>query len=211
MEPNQYVAPAACIQTFLKSAGGVRLSTHKRWVEAYQAYKELSAILSFVENPGTISQRSLEAAKINTNYRQALLQSNLKLDNGILYYHEPIVGLESYAKLQDVPAAFRNIVFIAFHSNPLGGHFNAARTFHHIHLRFYWPHMFTYIQRMCHSCPWCALTNPIQSKSRKLIYNFPIKALLWSSTSTDIKQGESQVSRGHPTILLLAVGCAHLL
>jgi hypothetical protein len=163
MEPNQYAAPAACIQTFLSGAVCVRLPTRERWVEAYKADKELSAILSFVENPGTTSQRSLGAAKINANYRQALRQSNLKLDNGILYYHEPIVGSESYAKLQVVPAAFRNIVFVAFHSNPLGGHLNAARTFHRIRLRFYWPHMFTYIQRMCHSCPGCALTNPTRS------------------------------------------------
>jgi hypothetical protein len=105
-----------------------------------------------------------------------LWQSNLKLDNGILYYHEPIIGLESYAKLQVVPAAFRNIVFVAFHSNPLGGHLNAARMFHRIRLRSYWPHMFTYIQWICHSCPRCALTNLTQSKSREIIYNFPIEA-----------------------------------
>ncbi len=136
MEPNQYAAPAACIQTFLNGTVGIHLPMRERWVEAYKADKELSAILSFVENPGTISQRSPEAAKINTNYRQALRQSNLKLHNGILYYHKPIVGLESYAKLKVVPAAFRNIVFVAFHSNSLGGHLNAARTFHRIHLRF---------------------------------------------------------------------------
>ncbi len=103
-------------------------------------------------------------------------QSNLKLDNGILYYHKLIVGLESYAKLQVVPAAFRHIVFVAFHSNPLGGHLNVAWMFHRIRLRFYWPHMLTYIQWMCHSCPGCALTNLTRSKSRELIYNFPIKA-----------------------------------
>jgi hypothetical protein len=176
MELNQYTAPAACDQTFLNGAVGIRLPTHEHWVEAYQADKELSAVLSFVENPGTISQRSLEAAKINANYRQALRQSNLKLDTGILYYHEPIVGSESYAKLQVVPAAFRNTVFIAFHSNPLGGHLNAAWMFNRSCLRFYWPHMFTYIHRMCHSCPGCAFTNPTRSKSRKLIYNFPIEA-----------------------------------
>jgi hypothetical protein len=176
MEPNQYATPAACVQTFLNGAVGVRLLTRECWVEAYTADKELSAILSFVENPGTISQRSLEAAKINANYKQALRQSNLKLDNGILYYQEPIVGLESYAKLQVVPAAFRNIVFVVFQSNPLGGHLNATRMFYRIRLRFYWPHMFTYIQWMCHSCPRCALTNPTQSKSCESIYNFPIKA-----------------------------------
>jgi hypothetical protein len=137
MEPNQYAAPAACVHTFLNGSVSIRLPRRKHWVEAYKANKELSAILSFVENPRTISQRSLEAAKINANYRQALRQSNLKLDNGILYYHEPIVGSESYAKLQLVPAAFKNIVFAAFHSNPLGGHLNVARRFHSIRLRFY--------------------------------------------------------------------------
>jgi hypothetical protein len=46
---------------------------------------------------GLISQRSLQASKLNANYRQALRQPNIKLVNGILYYHTPIVRSESCA------------------------------------------------------------------------------------------------------------------
>jgi hypothetical protein len=53
---------------------------------------------------------------------------------------------------------------------------NAYRTLHHLHSRFYWPGMYSYIKRMCNACPGCALANPTKSKSSKLVYNFPIKA-----------------------------------
>ncbi len=134
------------------------------------------AISSFVVNPGTVSQCSLKASKLNLNYHQALRQFHIKLANGILYYYEPIGGSASYAHLQLVPTAFWNIIFIAFHSNPLGGHLNAVRTFHQLRLWFYWPNMYSYISCMCHSRPRCTLTNPTHAKSSKLIYNFPIKA-----------------------------------
>jgi hypothetical protein len=155
-EPNQYAAPAACMQTFHNGAVGTRLPDHKRWIQAYQEDTKLSTIRAFVENPGTINQCSLETAKLNANYCQALRQSNIKLEHGILFYHEPIVGLESYAKLQLVPKALREIVFVAFYSNPLGGHLNATRTFHRIRLLFYWPQMYSYITKMCTACPGCA-------------------------------------------------------
>ena len=84
------------------------------WVKSYAEDPELLAVLNFVQNPGTISQRSLEEAKLDPNYWQALRQSSIHLDNGILFYHEPIAGSESFTKLQLVPLALRNIVFVAF-------------------------------------------------------------------------------------------------
>ena len=181
-EPNQFAAPAAyaptfpCVHTFLNRAIGTRIPDKDSWVKAYTNDPEMSSIISFIVNPGTISQRNLEAAKLNPNYRQALWQSNIKLDDGILYYHEPIAGSASYARLQLVPLAFRNIVIIAFHSNPSGGHLNVVRMFHRIRLRFYWRNMYSYISRMCSACPGCALTNPMRAKSRELLYNFTIEA-----------------------------------
>ncbi len=124
----------------------------------------MSSVLCFVENPGTISQRNLNKAKLNANYRQALRSLHIKLENGILIYCEPIAGSESYARLQLVPTIFWNIIFVDFHSNPIGGHLNVSCTLHCIHLWFYWPGMFLYIKKMCASCP------------GTLLYNFPIKA-----------------------------------
>jgi hypothetical protein len=103
-EPNQFAPPSACVETFLNGTIGVQMQSCKIWVKEYAGNLELLAVLKFVENPGTISQCSLNAAKLDPNYCQALWQSCIHLDNGIFYYHEPIAGSESYTKLQIVPA-----------------------------------------------------------------------------------------------------------
>jgi hypothetical protein len=103
--------------------------------------------------------------KLDYNYRAALRQSQIALKDGLLIYRKPIAGLESYARLQLVPAQYHNVVFVAFHTNPIGGHLNASWTFHRIRLCFYWPEMYAYITRMCSACPGCALANPTRAKS----------------------------------------------
>ena len=148
-DPRQYAAPAAFAQTFLNGAVGVWLPSHQDWVDAYTSDPIMSKIITFVQNPGLISNRSLEESNLNTNYRSALRQSLISLENGILIYRETIVGSESYTRLQLVPSQFRNIIFVAFHANPIGAHLNPYRTFHRVRLRFYWPGMYAYITKMC--------------------------------------------------------------
>ena len=94
----------------------------------------------------------------------------------MLILREPISGTSSFTRLQLVPNELVNIIFIAFHTNPIGGHLNAYRTYHRIWLRFYWPGMYAYVKRMCIACPGCALSNPTCGKSSELVYNFPIEA-----------------------------------
>jgi hypothetical protein len=98
------------------------------------------------------------------------------IEDGLLIYHEPIRGGSSYTRLQLVPSKFYNIIFITFHLNAIGSHFNPYRTLHHIHLRYYWLGMYSYIKHMCNACLGCALANPTKSKSSELIYQFPIEA-----------------------------------
>ncbi len=71
---------------------------------------------------------------------------------------------------------FYNIIFVVFHSNPIGGHLNACHTLHCIRLRYYWPGMYSYIKQLCAACPGCTLANTTKSKSPELVYNFPIEA-----------------------------------
>ncbi len=176
-KPNQYAAPAACIQTFLNGAIGVRLLTNKQWVQAYLDYPDTAAIVKFVQNPGTITNKSLDNAKSNANYRAALRQSHIMVEDGILILHEPIVGSESYACLRLVPSHFRNLIFITFYSNPLGAHLNATYTLHQMRLQFYWPGMYGYhITCTCNACLEWALTNQTRNHSRKLIYSFLVEA-----------------------------------
>jgi hypothetical protein len=89
-------------------------------------------------------------------------------------YQEPIRGSASCTHLQIVPKSLLNIVFVAFHANPIGGHFNAYRTLHRIRLQYFWPEMYSYIKKMCHACPRCALSNPGRRTSSELVYHFPI-------------------------------------
>jgi hypothetical protein len=173
--PNQFSAPAATIQAFVNGAIGVCLPSQERWIQAYSNDTEMSAIGNLVLNPTKINSSTLNA--VNHNYRALLRQSQIGIEDGLLIYHEPMHGGSSYSCLQLVPLEFHNIIFIAFHSNAIGGHLNAYRTLHHICLRYYWPGMYSYITCMCNACPGCALANPTKSKSSKLVYNFPIKAL----------------------------------
>ncbi len=110
---------------------------------------------------------------VDYNYRATLCQSLLVIKDDMLIFREPVRGGSSYTRLQLVPAEFYNILF---HSNAIGGHLNAYRTLHHIHLHYYWPGMYSYIKRMCNACPGCALANPTKSKLSELVYYFPIKA-----------------------------------
>jgi hypothetical protein len=173
---NQFAALVACAQAYLNGAVNVRLPRHDQWIAAYSRNDEMQAILRFVQNPGTIANAALVASGINFNFHNALWKLHITLKNGILIYRKPIVGSKSYARLQLVPSKFHNILFIAFHSNPIGGHFSIYHTLHRLRLHFYWPVMYKFIARMCDACPGCTLSNPTRSQSSKLLYNFPIKA-----------------------------------
>jgi len=175
-DSSHHAAPAATIQAFVSGAVGVRLPSKERWIQAYQDDKELSQVMAFVRNPSSMTSKALRESGINFNLREPLRRSLIKIEDGLLIYREPLAGSNSYTRLQLVPKEFYNILFVAFHSNPIGGHFNAYRTLHRLRLRFYWPGMYSYIVKMCNACPGCALANPTRQKSSELIYNFPIEA-----------------------------------
>jgi hypothetical protein len=163
LDPCQYAVPAAFAQTFLNGAVKVRLPSHQDWVDAYASDPVMSTIIKFIQNPGLITNKSLEESKLNANYRSALRQSLMFIENGIFSYQETILGSESYTRLQLVPSQFRNIIFVAFHDNPIGAHLNPYRTFHCVRLQFYWPGMYAYITRMCRA--WVCLRNPLISST----------------------------------------------
>jgi hypothetical protein len=52
------------------------------------------------------------------------------IEDDMLIFREPIRGSTSYTQLQLVPSGLHDIIFITFHSNPIGGHLNAYRTLH---------------------------------------------------------------------------------
>ncbi len=208
--PNQYAAPAACAQAFLNSAVGIRLPDKAQWVEAYSRDPVMKCIIGFVEHPGTISNKALEASGIDYNYYAALCQSRIVIEDGLLIYRKPIARSALYACLQLVPSKFFNILFIAFHTNPIGGHFNTYHTLHCMRLRFYWPGMYKYINCMCHACPGCNLANPTNSKSARLIYHFPIEAPMMVLYIDGYSAGKQVGFEGSKTYIIARCGMCTL-
>jgi hypothetical protein len=174
LTPHQVSAPAATIQTLLNGAVCTTLPSRSRWLEAYDNDREMIAIRNLILNPSLIKKSTLD--DVHYVYRMPLRKSQLCIEDGMLIFREPIDGSSSFTRLQLVPVELYNIIFIAFHANPIGGHLNQYRTLHRIRLRFYFPHMFTFVKRMCNACPGCALSNPTRRLSSELVYNFPIQA-----------------------------------
>jgi hypothetical protein len=171
--PKQYAAPAATIQAFVNSAIGSRLPSHSHWAQAYSDNPECSTLCHLAENSGVICKEALK--NIHYCYCQPLRQSHIVIEDNMLIYCEPIRGSRSYTWLLIVSKALFGVVFGAFHSNPIGGHFNAYCTLHCLRLCYFWPKMYSYFKKMCQACPGCALSNSSCCTSSELVYHFPIE------------------------------------
>ncbi|KAL3787769.1 LOW QUALITY PROTEIN: hypothetical protein HJC23_009820, partial [Cyclotella cryptica] len=171
-ESTPFAAAAATAQVLFNGATGISLPDTDTWICAYADDPETALIRHMIENPHTINKASL--SKLHYVYRGLIRRSQIVVTaNGMLALHEPIESTDDSISLQLVPRSLRNIVFIAFHANPIGGHFNAYRTFSRIRLRFFWPKMYHYISDLVHKCAACRLSNATLRKSSELVYNFP--------------------------------------
>jgi len=78
--PNQFAAPAATIQTLVNGAVCTRLSSRKRWVQAYTNDTELCAVRNLAVNPSLITSKTL--ATVNHNYLGPLCQLLISVEAG---------------------------------------------------------------------------------------------------------------------------------
>jgi hypothetical protein len=172
--PNQFAVLVATIQTLVNEAVCTCLPSWDCWVQVYNNNTKLCIVRKLVLNPSLISNK--QPLEVNHNYRRPLHQSLILIKDGMLILSKPICDSTSYTRLHLVPQELHNILFIAFHTNAIGGYLNVSRMLHRLRLCFYWPGMFAYVKRMCQACPGCTLSNPHRGKSSKLVNNFPIKA-----------------------------------
>ncbi len=171
-------------------------------MRALKADDELAAMRQLVNNPSLICNETLRS--INYAFHSALRRSLIVVEDELLIYREPISATGFYSRLVIVPREFYNILFVAFHTNPAGGHSNAYRTLHCLRLRYFWPGVWSYIKRMCAACPGCALANPTKGKSLEFIYNLPIEAQFRVLHVDAYTAGAHQGFEGSTTYL---VGC----
>jgi len=125
-------------------------------------------------NPGIASPTEL--SKVHYIYRQPVCDGLIVAKAGILFLHKLFKGNDNTIKLQLVPASLQDIVFVAFHANPIGGHLSAYKTYQKIRLRYFWPHLYKYCGKIAKACPGCSMAKLTRHISRKLVYSFPITA-----------------------------------
>jgi hypothetical protein len=131
-----FAAPAATAQIVFNGATGHTLPTPQRWLQEYQHDSETKLIIAMVKDLNLISKENLD--KIHYVYCRYLRSSMIVIDSdGMLRLNEPLAGSNDYNSLQIVPSSLRNLIFVAFHANPTGGHFNAYHTFTRIRLRYF--------------------------------------------------------------------------
>ena len=124
----------------------------------------------------------------------------------MLILRERIRGGPLFTRLQIVPEGLRDIIFVAFHSNPVGCHLYAHHTLHCLRMHYHWPEMFLSIKRMCHACPGCSLSNPSRSLSSDLVYHFPIEAPFRVLFADTYSAGKHSGFEGSKVYLLVSDG-----
>jgi hypothetical protein len=141
-------------------------------MHTYAHDPETALIRQMILQPHTITKDSI--LKLHYVFRGLICHSQLMItDDGMLAIHESIESTNDSILLQLTPRSLHNIVFIAFHSNPIGGHFNAYHTFSHIRLCFFWPKMYHYATDLIQKCAACCLSISMLRKSSELVYHFP--------------------------------------
>ena len=114
---SNQVAPAATIYSLLNGSTSIKLPDRYAWESAYEKDEECSLMIKMIKNPALIVKEHL--LKINNVYRGPMRSGDISLEDGMLIMKERLSTQGNYSKLQIVPTYLQNIIFIAFHSNPL--------------------------------------------------------------------------------------------
>ena len=131
--PRQIAAPAATamIPAFVNGAIGSRILDNCVWATALTEDPVTIMLLDMVASPAIAPAR----------------QGHFAIRDKILFMREIFQNDDRCIELKIVPESLQNIIFVAFHSNPIGGHLNAHRTYHRVRQRYFWPGMCQYIRR----------------------------------------------------------------
>ena len=197
---HNQTAPAATAFNILNGTTSVRLPSKEAWLKAYSNDKDCSKIIEFIANPGTVTNKAIQA--VHFKYRQPLRQSNIIHEGGYLFLKEHI-SKDTFVKLRIVPTDLRNIIFLAFHSNPIGGHYSLYYTFHRIRLRYFWPSMYAYLKVMCRLCAGCGLANSFGKLSSELVYSFPMDAPFKVICGDIYKAGDIKAYHGVSALFII--------
>ena len=98
-------------------------------------------LLDMVASPA-IAQSQEVVNTLPYIYRQLARQGHFTIKDNILFMREIFQDGDRYIELKIVPESLRNMIVVAFCSNPIGGHLNAHRTYHRVRQQYFWPGMY---------------------------------------------------------------------
>ena len=179
---------------FLNGLVRDNLPTHLSWQRAYDVDKDCNLMILMVQNKHLITKKNLE--KLHHIFRSPMRKSQIVYEDEKLILKEPIVNSNKVLRLIIVPEDLRHHIFLAFHVNPLGGHYSSYYTVHRIRLRYFWPGMVSYVEDKISKCASCILKQGGNSIKKELLYSFPstapmncVHADVYSAGSTTSIQG----------------------
>jgi len=88
------------------------------------------------------------------------------------------------------------------HDHPLAGHFGQTKTFHQVHMQYYWSGLPVYVKDYCKSCITCSCIKPVRHKPYGLLKQLPIPKKPWNSISMDFIE-KLPPSSGYTSILVI--------
>ena len=117
------------------------------------------------------------------NQRQENLYLNQKLHCtcDVLYHYTSVRsrGVPMPMQLQRtlaVPTALRKDVLLSYHDGPGGSHFGFDKTYSSIKAKYYWPNMYTNVEKHVKSCDPCQKESRAYNKRKAPLVQFSVKA-----------------------------------
>lgn len=120
------------------------------------------------------------------------------VENYVLYV------VEQDNKRLVVPAPCRPLVLYLAHTLPWAGHLGRNKTYLRISSRFFWPSMYSDVQKYCATCPNCQKTCPVQKADRAFLQPLPVISTPFRRIAMDIVGSSVKSSGGFQYILVLA-------
>ena len=148
IDQTTHAAPAAVsiAPILLNGTTGTRLPSAERWATAITNDDECKLILLMIRKPEEWVKKNID--KVHFIYRNSLRNGLIVEEHGSLFLKEVFPNDTKFVKLRIVPTSLRNMIYVAFHCNPIGGHLNAFRTYFRIRLRYFWPGIFQFCKTL---------------------------------------------------------------
>lgn len=120
------------------------------------------------------------------------------VDQDVLY------SVENDAKRLVVPESCRPLVMYLGHTLPWAGHLGRNKTYMRISSRFYWPSMYSDVQKYCSTCSVCQRSSAVRKSDRAFLQPLPVISTPFRRVAMDIVGPLVKSSTGCQYILVLS-------